>query len=302
MNKLKNIGYEVPEKRQPELKEEVHENWTTIISPRKSLFDLNLREVWRYRDLLLLFVRRNIVAEYKQTILGPIWYFIQPLLTTIMFTVIFGRLAGISTDSIPPMLFYLAGITNWNYFAESLNKTATTFKDNQNIFGKVYFPRLVVPLSIIITNLLKYGIQLTLFIGFYVYFLIQGVAIQPNATALLFPLLVIILAGLGLGFGLIVTSMTTKYRDLVFLLSFGVQLAMYATPVIYPLSEIPAQYQWLSVLNPMTAVIETFKYGFLGKGTFEWAYLGYSLGFMVAILLGGIAVFNRTEKNFMDTV
>lgn len=302
MNKLKNIGYEAPEKRQPELKEEVPENWTTIISPRKSLFDLNLREVWRYRDLLLLFVRRNIVAEYKQTILGPIWYFIQPLLTTIMFTVIFGRLAGISTDSIPPMLFYLAGITNWNYFAESLNKTATTFKDNQNIFGKVYFPRLVVPLSIIITNLLKYGIQLTLFIGFYVYFLIQGVAIQPNATALLFPLLVIILAGLGLGFGLIVTSMTTKYRDLVFLLSFGVQLAMYATPVIYPLSEIPAQYQWLSVLNPMTAVIETFKYGFLGKGTFEWAYLGYSLGFMAAILLGGIAVFNRTEKNFMDTV
>ena len=276
--------------------------WDTVITPRKSLLDLKLDEVWRYRDLLTLFVRRNVVAEYKQTILGPLWYFIQPLLTTIMFTIVFGKLAGISTDSIPPMLFYLAGITNWNYFAESLNKTATTFKDNQQIFGKVYFPRLVVPLSVVITNLLKYGIQLLLFVGFYIYFILQGVDVQPNATALLFPFLIVLLAGLGLGFGLLITSMTTKYRDLVFLLSFGIQLAMYATPVIYPLSEVPDQYQWIAALNPMTSVIETFKYGFLGKGTFDWGYLAYSTGFMVVLLLGGIAVFNRTEKNFMDTV
>jgi lipopolysaccharide transport system permease protein len=277
-------------------------SWDIVITPRKHLFDLNLQEVWRYKDLLTLFVRRNIVAEYKQTILGPLWYFIQPLLTTIIFTIVFGNLAGISTDGVPPMLFYLAGITNWNYFADCLNKTATTFKDNQNIFGKVYFPRLVVPLSIVTTSLLKYGIQMLLFIGFYVYFVLKGVPVQPNATLALFPLLIIILAGLGLGFGLLFTSMTTKYRDLVFLLSFGVQLAMYATPVIYPLSEVPDQYQWLSALNPMTAVIETFKYGMLGKGTFDWGYLGYSAGFMIVILLTGTVIFNRTEKNFMDTV
>lgn len=276
--------------------------WTTIISPRNSLFDLKLDEVWRYRDLMTLFVRRDLVAQYKQTILGPLWYFIQPLLTTLMFTVVFGNIAGISTDGIPPMLFYLAGITNWNYFAECLNKTATTFKTNQGIFGKVYFPRLVVPLAVVITSLLKYGIQMILFLGFYFYFIIKGAPVSPNEMAFLFPLLVIILAGLGLGFGLLFTSMTTKYRDLVFLLTFGVQLAMYATPVIYPLSEIPADYHWLAVLNPMTSVIETFKYGFLGRGTFEWSYLVYSLGFMVLVLLSGIAIFNKTEKNFMDTV
>ena len=276
--------------------------WTTIISPRNSLFDLKLDEVWRYRDLMTLFVRRDLVAQYKQTILGPLWYFIQPLLTTLMFTVVFGNIAGISTDGIPPMLFYLAGVTNWNYFAECLNKTATTFKDNQNIFGKVYFPRLVVPMAIVITNLLKYGIQMLLFLGFYFYFMAKGAPVSPNEMAFLFPLLVIILAGLGLGFGLIFTSMTTKYRDLVFLLTFGVQLAMYATPVIYPLSEIPTDYQWLAALNPMTSVIETFKYGFLGRGTFEWSYLVYSLGFMIVICLAGIAIFNKTEKNFMDTV
>lgn len=278
------------------------EQWDLIITPRKSLLDLNLKEVWRYRDLLLLFVRRNIVAEYKQTILGPIWYFLQPLFTTLIFTVIFGKLAGISTDGIPPLLFYLAGITNWNYFAESLNKTATTFKDNQQIFGKVYFPRLVVPLSIVITNLLKYAIQLTLFIGFYLYFVFKGTAIHPNAYALLFPVLVAVMAGLGLGFGLLITAMTTKYRDLVFLLQFGIQLAMYATPVIYPLSSIPAKYQWIAVLNPMTALIETFKYGWLGQGTVAWWQLGYSGVFMVGILLMGIVVFNKTERTFMDTV
>jgi len=278
------------------------EKWDIIITPENSLFRLNLAEVWRYKDLLLLFVRRDFVAMYKQTILGPLWYLIQPLFTTLIFTVVFGNLAGISTDGIPPMLFYLAGITNWNYFAECLNRTSTTFKDNQQIFGKVYFPRLVVPLSITVSNLIKYGIQFVLFLGIYAYFFLSGSDIQPNSTIFLFPLLVLLLAGLGLGFGLIVTSLTTKYRDLVFLIQFGVQLFMYATPVIYPLSEVPEKYKLLSVLNPMTSIIETFKYGFLGQGTFEWSYLGYSVVFTVAVLLLGTAIFNRTEKNFMDTV
>ncbi|MEL7122116.1 MAG: ABC transporter permease [Bacteroidota bacterium] len=278
------------------------EDWDIVITPQKSLLALNLNEVWRYKDLLFLFVRRDFVAQYKQTILGPLWYIIQPLFTTLIFTVVFGNLAGISTDSIPPILFYLAGVTCWNYFAECLTKTSTTFKDNQNIFGKVYFARLTVPLSIVISNLIKFGIQFVLFIGFYAYFLIKGTDIQPNMTIFLFPILIVMLAGLGLGFGLIVTSMTTKYRDLVYLIQFGVQLAMYATPVIYPLSTVPEQYRWLSVLNPMTSVIETFKHGFLGQGTFSWWYLSYSLIFLVILLLLGISIFNRTEKNFMDTV
>ena len=281
---------------------EQEEKWDIIIQPQNSLLQLRLDEVWRYRDLLTLFVRRDFVAQYKQTILGPIWYFIQPLFTTLIFTVVFGNLAGISTDGIPPVLFYLAGITNWNYFAECLNKTATTFKDNQNIFGKVYFPRLVVPLSIVVSNLIKYSIQFILFLGFYGYFFAKGTGVSLNSHSLLFPLLVALLAGLGLGLGLIVTSLTTKYRDLVFLIQFGVQLFMYATPVIYPLSEVPENYRWLSVLNPMTSIIETFKFGFLGQGTFEWAYLGYSTVFTVVVLLMGIVIFNRTEKNFMDTV
>lgn len=278
------------------------ENWDVEITPKKSLFSLNFKEVWKYRDLLTLFIRRDIVAQYKQTILGPIWYFVQPIFTTIVFTIIFGNLAGISTDGIPPMLFYLAGITNWNYFAESLTKTSTTFKDNQNIFGKVYFPRLIIPLSIVSTNLLKYGIQLILFFGLYTYFAVKGAPVQINSIAFLFPIIVIILFGLGLGFGLLITSMTTKYRDLVFLISFGVQLFMYATPVIYPLSEVPEKYKILAILNPLTSVMETFKYGFLGKGTFQWLNLGYSFGFMILLLAAGIAVFNYTEKNFMDTV
>lgn len=278
------------------------ENWDTIITPQKSLFDLKLREVWRYRDLLGLLIRRDIVAQYKQTILGPLWYFIQPLFTTIIFTIIFGRLAGISTDGLPPMLFYLAGVTNWNYFGDTLTKTSTTFKDNMQLFGKVYFPRIIMPLSVVITNLLKYGIQLLLFIGFYIYFIAIGAKIHINVYALLFPVLIVIMAGLGLGFGAIITAMTTKYRDLSFLVGFGVQLFMYATPVIYPLSEVPENYQWISVLNPMTAVIETFKLGFLGLGTFQWPYLAYSFGFMVVILLLGTVIFNRTEKNFMDVV
>ncbi|MFK7932752.1 MAG: ABC transporter permease [Saprospiraceae bacterium] len=276
--------------------------WDTVITPKKSLFTLNLGEVWQYRDLLTLFVRRDIVSHYKQTILGPLWYFIQPLFTTLVFTVVFGNLAGISTDGIPPMLFYLAGITNWNYFAEVLNRTSTTFKDNAYIFGKVYFPRLVVPLSVTTSTLLKYGIQLSLFVGIYLYFFWKGADIAPNAAILLFPFLIIMLGGIGLGFGLMITSLTAKYRDLVFLVQFGVQLLMYATPVIYPLSEVPDQYRWLSVLNPMTSIIETFKYGVLGRGTFSWWYLTYSFGFMITIMLIGTVIFNWTEKTFMDNV
>lgn len=278
------------------------ESWDEIIVPNDKILKLNLKQVWRYKDLLKLFVRRDIVAQYKQTILGPLWYFIQPLLTTFIFTVVFGNIAKLSTDGIPPMLFYLAGVTNWNYFADCLNKTATTFKDNQQIFGKVYFPRLIVPLSVISSNLLKYAIQMIMFFGFYVYFIAVGENVEPNVYAFTFPLLVVLLAGLGLGFGLIITSYTTKYRDLVFLLTFGVQLAMYATPVIYPLSSIDAKYRFWMNLNPMTSIIETFKYGFLGQGTFSWISLGYSSVFMLVVLFVGIAIFNKTEKNFMDTV
>lgn len=276
--------------------------WDMEITPVRSLLSLNLREVWFYRDLLRLFVRRDFVAQYKQTILGPVWYFIQPVFTTVIFTFIFGKMAGISTDGIPPMLFYLAGITNWNYFADCLNKTSSTFRDNQGLFGKVYFPRLVVPLSIVVSNLVKYGIQLLLLLGFLVYFIGMGAEVRPNSALLLFPFLLLLLSGMGLGFGLLITSMTTKYRDLVYLLQFGVQLLMYATPVIYPLSSIPEQYRWIIVLNPMTPIIEIFRYGLLGQGTFGWTYLGYSTLFTLLVLLFGTLVFNRTEKNFMDTV
>ncbi|TLU83394.1 MAG: ABC transporter permease [Chlorobium sp.] len=266
---------------------------------------LDLKEVWRYRDLLEMFVRRDIVTFYKQTILGPLWYFIQPLFTTVMFMFIFGGLAGISTDGLPQALFYMSGVLCWNYFADCLNRTSETFTANQHIFGKVYFPRLVVPLSITVSNLVKMCIQALLFIAIYLYFVVKGSNASPNLHALLFPVLLFILAGLGLGFGLLISAMTTKYRDLKFLVQFGVQLWMYATPVIYPLSIMKRnypQYLFLLVLNPMTAVIETFRYGFLGQGTFSWAYLFYSFAFTVVLLLAGTATFNKVEKSVMDVV
>ncbi len=276
--------------------------WTEIIEPQSYMFDLKLREVWRYRDLLLLLVRRDFVATYKQTILGPVWFFLQPILTTLTFTLIFGRIAGLSTDGLPMMLFYMAGVTMWNYFAECLNRTATVFKDNASVFGKVYFPRLVMPLSIVVSNLVKLGIQFILFLGFWGFYLAAGANVQPNAALLLFPVLILLMGGLGLGFGMIISAMTTKYRDLVFLLTFGVQLLMYATPVIYPLSTIGEKYKWLILANPMSSIIETFRYGFLGTGTFNWGYLAYSAGFTVVVLLLGTVIFNRVEKSFMDTV
>jgi len=294
--------------------EKNQEQWSEIIAPGSSLFDLKLAEVWRYRDLLMLMVRRDFVATYKQTVLGPIWFFLQPILTTITFVIIFGKVAGISTDNLPPIVFYMAGITLWNYFAECLNKTATVFKDNAAVFGKVYFPRLVMPLSIILSNLVKLAIQFVLFLAFWAFYLISGPptpepgsahiieALHPNSFIWLTPVLVILMGGLGLGFGMLISAMTTKYRDLVFLLTFGIQLLMYATPVIYPLSTITSKYKWLILANPMTPIIETFRYAFLGKGSFSWAYLGYSAGFTVIIMLLGTVVFNRVEKSFMDTV
>lgn len=278
------------------------EKWTEVIEPRTRLLDLRLSEVWRYRDLVMMFVRRDFVANYKQTILGPIWFFLQPLLTTLTFVLIFGRVAGLSTDGLPMIAFYLAGVTIWNYFSETLNKTATVFKDNAQMFGKVYFPRLTMPVSIVISNLVRFLIQFGLFFIVWVYYLFQENAIAPNIYILLTPALVVIMGVLALGFGMVISALTTKYRDLIFLLTFGVQLLMYATPVIYPLSSLSDKYKWLILANPMSSVVETFRYGFLGSGTFSWYYLGYSCLFSIVILLLGTIVFNKVEKSFTDTV
>lgn len=278
------------------------EQFAYSITPRDNLFDLRLRDIWNFRDLLFLFVHRDFVAVYKQTILGPLWFFIQPLLTTLVFTVIFGKVAKISTDGLPPLLFYLAGVTAWNYFAECFRKTANSFTQNAHIFGKVYFPRVIAPLSVTITNLITFGIQFLLFLGFLFYFMYSSAVVQPNVYMLLFPVLILMMGIMGLGFGMLVSALTTKYRDLQFLVSFGIQLLMFATPVIYPISAIPTKYHWIILANPMTSVIETFRYAFLGAGSFTWGGLSYSCLFTIGIFLLGLVVFNRTEKNFMDTV
>lgn len=279
------------------------EKWTDVIDSKRDIFDLKLDQVWKYRDLLYMFVKRDFVSQYKQTILGPAWYVIQPIITTLMFTVIFGKLANIPTDNIPHVLFYMSGITCWTYFSDCLTKTSTTFRDNQSVFGKVYFPRFIAPLSVVISGLLKLAVQFLMFLMIYVYFYCFTEApIKPNGYLLLFPLLIILMAFLGLGMGMVITSLTTKYRDLVFLLSFGVQLMMYATPVIYPLSTLSEDKQFWLALNPMTSIIETFKFGFIGSGTFEWSYLTYTGMVSITVLLLGAIIFNKTEKNFMDTV
>ncbi len=276
---------------------------TTLIKPQTHLLEINLKELWDYRDLLVMYVKRDIVTFYKQTILGPLWFVIQPVMTTIMFMFVFGNLAGISTDGIPGPLFYFSGIILWNYFAECLTRNSKVFIDNQAVFGKVYFPRLVVPVSISISNLVSFLIQFSIFVILYAWYYFQpGSTVNPNIHILLLPFLVLIAAGLSLGFGIIFSSLTTKYRDLTFLLTFAVQLWMYATPVIYPLSTIPAGKQWLLVMNPMTPVIETFKYAAIGRGVFSWLHLAYSFTFMVVLLFAGIVVFNKVEKGFMDTV
>lgn len=278
-------------------------DYTTIIKPQNKLFEIDFKEIWRYRDLLMMFIKRDIVTQYKQTILGPTWYFIQPALTTIMYMVVFGGIAGISTDGLPQPLFYLAGIVLWQYFSECLNKTSATFTQNQHIFGKVYFPRLISPLSNVLSNLVRMSIQFLLFLIVYVYYVAVGVDVMPNAYALLLPLLIVMLAGLSLGFGIIISSMTTKYRDLTILFTFIVQLWMYATPVIYPLSTITNEkIRMLMGINPLTSIFEAFKYGMLGVGQFSWGGLGYSFGFMVVLLLVGVVVFNKVQRSFMDTV
>lgn len=284
--------------REPEKDEE----WDMVIEPYNNILDLRLKDVWQYRDLLWLLVRRDFVSFYKQTILGPLWFFIQPLLTTLMFTFVFSRLAGISTDGLPPTLFYMAGITAWNYFADCLTKTSTVFKDNANIFGKVYFPRLIMPLSIVVSNLVRFGVQFLLFVIVMIFYAFKGTAFHLTWAIALFPTVVILMAALGLGTGMIISALTTKYRDLAFLITFGIQLLMYATTVIYPLSAAPPKYKWLIALNPMTSLIETFRYGFLGRGSFSLVSLGYSALVTCGLMVAGIIIFNKVEKNFVDTV
>jgi lipopolysaccharide transport system permease protein len=278
------------------------ENWTEVIEPRTNLLDLRLGEVWRYRDLVMLFVRRDFVSNYKQTILGPIWFFIQPLLTTITFYIIFGRVAKLDTSGLPPFIFYLAGITVWSYFSQSLTAVSTVFTTNAAMFSKVYFPRLTMPLSIVLSNLVRFGIQFGLFLVVWAYFLITTSALHPNWLMALTPVLVILMGLLSLGLGMIFSALTTKYRDLAMLLTFGIQLLMYATPVIIPLASVSPKNQWIMVVNPMSAIVETFRYGFLGQGTLNWLYLGYSAVATLVILLAGIIIFNRVEKSFTDTV
>jgi len=284
-------------------KEKATREWDLIIEPQSSLFSLHLKDTWHYRDLLKLLVRRDFVSFYKQTILGPLWFFIQPLFTMFTYVFVFNGIAGLKTDNIPPQLFYLSGIVAWNYFAECLTKTSTVFRDNANIFGKVYFPRLIMPLSIVISSLVKFGIQLIiLFIAILYHIFFKGYQFQPNIYLLLFPYAVFILALMGLGLGMVVSAMTTKYRDLAFLVTFGVQLFMYATPVIYPLSTAPGKLGSIVKLNPLSGIIETMRFGLLGHGSFSWQLLGYSSGFAFSLLIFGMIIFNRVEKNFVDSV
>lgn len=280
------------------------DHWDLEIKPKASLFNLNLKEVWNYRDLMFLFVRRDFVAQYKQTILGPLWHIIQPILTTIMFLLVFGKIANIPTDGIEPILFYMSGITIWNYFATCLTATSNTFVANAHIFGKVFFPRLVLPLSIVISNMVKFAIQMGILLLAMIWFAVfKGVPIVFGWQWLLIPVLMLLMAGIGLGTGIIISSLTTKYRDFTILISFAVQLLMYATPVAYPLSYLQNKsfaplIQW----NPLSAVVEGFRYALFHTGSFEIASLAYSAGFMIVVLLFGIVYFNRVERSFMDTV
>ena len=273
-----------------------------IIRPQRNMLDLRLGELWHARDLIMLFVRRDFVSVYKQTILGPLWFLIQPLLTTVVFTFIFGGVAKLPTDGLPPFLFYMSGTVIWSYFSTCLTKTSDTFISNTNLFGKVYFPRLAVPVSILISTLIAFGIQFVFFLGFMGYFALGGAALHPNWWILFTPALLLLMAGLGLGFGIIISSLTTKYRDLRFLVQFGVQLLMYATPVVFTMSSIPQRFRWIVLANPMTPIVEIFRYAFLGAGTVNFPDLAYSFGFMLIALAIGVLLFNRVEATFMDTV
>lgn len=279
-----------------------NDSWDLIITPRKKWWDLQLSDVWHYRDLISLFVRRDFVSRYKQTILGPLWFIIQPLFTSLIYTVIFGQIARLPTNGLPQMLFYMSGTVMWNYFSTCLNGTSTTFTANAQLLGKVYFPRLVIPISIVISNIVTYFIQLIFFLIFMLYFYFRGSSVHLTTWAFALPFLIFLMAGLGLGFGIIISSLTTKYRDLHLLVSFGISLWMYATPVIYPVSSIPERWRWVAVLNPISPIIEAFRVGFLGSGTISITRLAYSTGIMVVVFLVGIVIFNRVEKNFIDTV
>ena len=279
------------------------QEWDLIIKPQNKWNDLDLAALWRYRDLLMLLVRRDFVAVYKQTILGPLWLFIQPVLTSLTFTFIFGGLAKISTDANPPILFYMAGITLWTYFADCLNKTSNTFIANAGVFGKVYFPRLIIPLSVLVSNLIKLGIQLFIFLLIWFYYLTTTTSINPQWQYMwLVPVLIFMMAGLGLGFGVLISSLTTKYRDLTFLIGFGVQLLMYGSSVVLPISSMSEKVKHIMLFNPLTSIIEAFKFIFLGSGSFESLWLVYGFGFMTILLAIAVIVFNKVEKSFMDTV
>jgi lipopolysaccharide transport system permease protein len=279
------------------------ESWDMVIEPKVGLFSLNLLEVWRYRDLLLLFVRRDLTAQYKQTILGPAWHFIQPVFTTAIFLFLFSKLAGFPTDGINPVLFYMSGITIWNYFSTCFTATSTAFVANAGIFGKVYFPRLIMPLSTVLSNMVRFGIQLLLLLGVMIYFAFQGQGLSVGWNLLLVPPLVLMMAGFGFGLGIIISSLTTKYRDLNVLIGFAVQLLMYATPVVYPLSFLNGRAfaGWI-VWNPLSPVIEGFRFALFGTETFHISSLGYSLLFMLVVFFVGLLLFNKVEKSFMDTV
>jgi lipopolysaccharide transport system permease protein len=278
------------------------EKWDLVIGPKRGWLDLKLKDIWVYRDLIFHFVRRDFVAFYKQTILGPLWYIIQPLLTTLVFTVIFGKIANIPTDGVPRFIFYLSGTVAWGYFSNCLKETSDTFITNSKIFGKVYFPRLTVPLSVVIINLVKFGIQFLLFLCFLVYFYITGAPISPNLFILLLPVLALQMAILSLGTGILISSMTTKYRDLKFLVGFGVQLWMYVTPVVYPVSVVPERFRFIYMLNPVASIVETFRHSFLGTGMVGSVDILISWGVTLLLLFSGIILFNRVDKTFMDTV
>lgn len=280
-----------------------NQEWDIVLKPNVSLFELNLKDVWKYRDLLFLLVKRDYVASFKQTILGPLWFFIQPILTTLVFVVIFGKVAKLGPDNMPVMLFYLSGVILWNYFSNCLTATASTFVSNASIFGKVYFPRLIMPLSVIISNLLKFAVQFAFFLIVYFYYLAKGeISFSFNAALVLSPLIVLMMAILSLSFGLLISSLTTKYRDLTHLLSFGVQLLMYITPIILPASRFQGTFKYLLEINPMTGYIEAFRYAFVGSDFFSWSLLAYSVGVTVVLFFFAAMTFNKVEKSFMDTV
>lgn len=278
------------------------QNWTEEIKAQNYLFSINVKEIWHYRDLLLMLVKRDYVTFYKQTILGPVWFFIQPLMTTIVYLVLFGQIAKLSTDGAPQVAFYLAGITIWNYFSESLTKTSTVFKDNANLFGKVYFPRLIMPLAIVFSGLMKFAIQFGLFVIVVLYFTFIDEQIHPNLWILITPFLILLMATFALGLGMIFSSLTTKYKDLVFLLTFGIQLFMYATPVVYPTSAMPGRLAWVLHINPLTGIFECFRYAYLGTGSFQLSDLMLSAILIFVLFFIGILIYNRVEKSFMDTV